>query len=485
MAMRFNNLNLASKKEHGFTKEDVKSSELVKSKEKMDYAAGFEKVSALGQEVNNTESENTAFNFKFIPRDKIVYNPKNDFKMVDIDKLAVDLLEDGVQHNLGAVYDPETDRYVLETGERRLRACDSLFEKYHVLTDSDELTEEEAANYNLYKVHIAPFYETGFPVNVKKAKYQDDDSEHQKLDEIDSELRKYRANIDVREFTPQERAGYIQKIRTLLEERKKICFGEEAAKITQAEVAEAVGTSERQLRKYEALDNLIPALKTEFEAGNISINKVPGIAALPEEEQMVFLDLLQKGKAVDPEKVRMYKEQSEASELARIEIEAEKDRLEQELEQIKQKSAEQIAVITEEAQTREASIRSEIEQAAKEQNEALIQKLQDDLEMEKKNSERLIAESNKKVSEVQTELANARDKINKLTVNEGNMEQAVESKAEVKAQISMMAVTADRFFKALKNYKETSGDMNEEMVVKMIKDHKELVRLANLISKSK
>lgn len=293
--MRFNNLNSlmgnrATNPE--FTEADVESSKMQETQEKVDYASvGLEDVAELGKSVNSISNDgNTAFNLKYIPREKIQFNPNNDFNVSNIEELANSLLNIGMQHNLSAFYDDDKDQYILESGERRLRACDMLFEKFNPMAgDTETLSEDAKREYQLYEANIKPFFDKGFPVNVKKAKYQDENEEERKVDSIDSELRKYKANIDVRELSPQERAGYIQKVRELMNERNKLLYGEKAVEPTKAEIAEATGTSERQLRKYDAIGKLIPALQEEFNAGNISINKIPGIASLPEEEQMIFL----------------------------------------------------------------------------------------------------------------------------------------------------------------------------------------------------
>ena len=103
--------------------------------------------------------------------------------------------------------------------------------------EKDETLSENQQE--LYRQNIAPLFENGFPVNVKKAKHQDEDEEHQRLDTIDSELRKYTTNIDTRDYTAQERASYIQKIRKLMEERNRLLYGEKAPAPTQAELAAA------------------------------------------------------------------------------------------------------------------------------------------------------------------------------------------------------------------------------------------------------
>lgn len=466
--MRFNNLNFSSVNQE-FTKKDVESAQLQVSQEKVDYAGSMAaSVEMLGKNVNNGEAANGAFNFKFIPRDKIQFNPNNDFDMEGIDELATSLLTIGLQHNLGAFYDEDKNCYILESGERRLRACDMLFDKFGQAGTLEDMEKNERKNYQQYVEYIAPFFENGFPVNVKKAKYQDEsDRELQKLDGIDSELRKYKANIDVRELTPQKRAAYIKKVRNLMEERNQILYrqnGQNAPALTQAEVAEAVGTSVRQLRKYDALDNLLPALKDEFEAGNISINKVPGIAALPEEEQLLFLELLQKGKNIDPAEIKLYQEHTAAAEKGRREAEEEAKRLEDELNCMRQSKEAEISAIMETAQQREEQIREEIKQAEKEKNEDLILSLRSQLEQEKKSSGQLIFEVNHALETTKRALADAKNKIKEMSTQAEADTRALRAKTELDAQLSLLAQASKHFFNAYHQYAKVASQPDLETV---------------------
>lgn len=430
--MKFNNLNLGhAVKAPEFTGKDVKSESVIKTEEKIDYADS-DIVGTLGKKVNAFEAVNTAFNLKFIPREKIQFNKNNDFNIVDIEELAESLLSIGMQHNLGAVYDEEHDFYVLESGERRLRACDLLHDKYGLKNGNNN--DEE---YQQYKEYIKPFYDKGFPVNVKKEKHQEEDETHQKLDYIDSELRKYKVNIDVRDFTPQERAKYIQKVRTLIEERNQILYGNDAPLPTKAEVAMAVGTSERQLRKYDALDHLIPALRQEFESGNISINKVPSIASLPEEEQMIFLDLLQRGKSIEPTQIKIYQEHMKSSEEARKKAEEEKAKIEDELEHIRASKDNEISEILEKSRERELEIRQQIEKAERDKNEDAILRLQNDLARERESSGRLISEANKSLESTKAALAEANKKLETYKSMSQSEDALIRMNAELAAQVML------------------------------------------------
>ena len=114
--MKFNNLNLmAGVKKPEFTGKDVESEKIIQTEEKVDYK---DTVETLGHQVNLNRKEdmNTAFNFKFIPREKIVFNPNNDFDMENIDEMADSILNFGMQHNFVALYNDDNDTYILESG---------------------------------------------------------------------------------------------------------------------------------------------------------------------------------------------------------------------------------------------------------------------------------------------------------------------------------------------------------------------------------
>lgn len=450
--MRFNNLNLGKEREPKFTEKDVVSEKLPEVQEKIDYAGsndGMDLVIDLGKKVNSMETMNSAFNFKFIARERLQFNPNNDFDMneQEIEELAESMIMIGMQHNLGAFYDSERDCYILESGERRLRACDLLKERF----DSMEETYDPTF-YAQYISNIKPFFESGFPVNVKKAKHENDDEDHQKLDHIDSELRKYKSNIDVRTIAPQERVEYIRKVRHLIDERNKILYGSDAPVPTQEEIASAVGTSARQLRKYDAIDNLIPALREEFKNGNISINKVPGIAALPEDEQMIFLNLLQKGKHIDTEQIKLYKQHMEQAEQARQQAETEKEKIELELERIRESKDSEIAAILDESKKREEIIRDQIEKAVQEKNEDAIIKLQNDLAREKESSSRLIVEANRALENTKEALDSANQKLAKYQQERYSNANDLQLKAEISVNIALMTQTAEKLMELFHTY---------------------------------
>lgn len=466
--MKFNNLNLGSDKKSEFTKADVKSTEMKESKDQMNYALDQpDPVRILGENVNASDKGRLveAYNFKFVPREKLEFNPNNDFSMKDIDELAETLLLNGLLHNLVAYYEEDRDRYILESGGRRLKAMDQLWAKYN--NGADEMLSGDQQE--LYRQNIAPLFENGFPVNVKKAKHQDGDQEHQRLDTIDSELRKYTTNIDTRDYTTQERASYIQKIRALMEERNRLLYGEKAPAPTQAELAAAVGTTERQLRKYNAIQNLIPALKAEFEAGNISINKVPGIAALPEEEQMIFLNLLQSGKSIELDQIKLYKNQLELNEQEKKAALEEKERLEEELERVKNSNEKKLKEVQEEIAQKEEYIRDEIKRAEQQKNENRIVKLQEELKNEKLSSTRLYNQTNQELEQTKKALEEANSRLKGIEEKEKMGEKALTVKARMLSQLNMIGDLVGKFMSAYDEY-QSYAITNPESVKSDLKE---------------
>ena len=448
--MKFNNLNLPSGSvKNKYTKSDVESKRMPETQEKIDYNALS--IAELGKNINNEQYANSAFNFKYIAREKITFNPDNDFEMEAIEELAESLLTFGLIHNFSAYYDEDTDRYVLESGERRMRACDMLRDKYE--------GAEDEKNYSLYLENIQPFYVNGFPVNVKRPKYlSEGEGEKLRLDSIDSQLRNIEANLEARNLTAQKRAACIEKVKQLLKERNRLLYGESASEPTQIEIAKEIGISERQIRKYSAVSQLIPELKEEFEKGNISINRVQGIAALPEEEQKIFLELLQKEKNVSPEQIKLYQEAQIEAEKARQEAEDEKARIEEELESLKTSQEETLKNIMAETKQKEEQLRREIEAAEAAKNDALIQNLQKQLENEKVSARRMMEETHRSLKNTTKALEAANAKLYDLQQKGKKEEQSIREKAELDTQVNLLLEAVRKITSLFNSLKEKDSD---------------------------
>ena len=303
MKEKFKKLDIQSTGEFGL--QDVKADSLLLSSETSDDSMTENQVEDLGstsqkQSLNpsgtrfltfNKESMGEAFeafngknpfNFKRIPREKIIFNENNDFSMENIEELANSLLKNGLEHNLTGHYDDDRDLYILESGERRIRALDLLNSKFGSVTRINELPESEQENFILFRSNILPLLTEGIPFKVNSFSKEHNDENGNRLDEIRSELRKYATNLDVRQFTPKERSEYISKVKKLLEEEASL-LGKN--KVTKDEIADAIGISRRQLHKYELLDSLIPRFKELFENKKLRIEAVSTLSGLTEEEQ--------------------------------------------------------------------------------------------------------------------------------------------------------------------------------------------------------
>lgn len=306
MKEKFKKLDIQSTGEFGL--QDVKADSLLLSSETYDDSMTENQVEDLGstsqkQSLNpsgtrfltfNKESMGESFeafngknpfNFKRIPREKIIFNENNDFSMENIEELANSLLKNGLEHNLTGHYDDDRDLYILESGERRIRALDLLNSKFGSVTRINELPESEQENFVLFRSNILPLLTEGIPFKVNSFSKEHNDENGNRLDEIRSELRKYATNLDVRQFTPKERSEYISKVKKLLEEEASL-LGKN--KVTKDEIADAIGISRRQLHKYELLDSLIPRFKELFENKKLRIEAVSTLSGLTEEEQQAI-----------------------------------------------------------------------------------------------------------------------------------------------------------------------------------------------------
>lgn len=306
MKEKFKKLDIQSTGEFGL--QDVKADSLLLSSEISDDSTTKIQVEDLGSTSQkhslnpsgtrfltfNKESMGEAFeafngknpfNFKRIPREKIIFNENNDFSMENIEELANSLLKNGLEHNLTGHYDDDRDLYILESGERRIRALDLLNSKFGSVARINELPESEQENFVLFRSNILPLLTEGIPFKVNSFSKEHNNENGNRLDEIRSELRKYATNLDVRQFTPKERSEYISKVKKLLEEEASL-LGKN--KVTKDEIADAIGISRRQLHKYELLDSLIPRFKELFENKKLRIEAVSTLSGLTEEEQQAI-----------------------------------------------------------------------------------------------------------------------------------------------------------------------------------------------------
>lgn len=266
------------------------------------------------------------FNFKFIARDQIEFNSNNSFEQKDIDKLADSILHLGLIHNLEATYDEEKDKYILDSGERRTRALDLLFERF-----SEENIQNEPDNLiALFNKNISGF-KKGYPVNVKRVS-----EETSKLDMIDAELRLIAANIEVRDDDSIKRLENISKYKSLLQQKNVLLPADSQININ-AYIAEKEEISERQVRKYNNVLSLIPELQELFKTGDVTLSDSPSLAKLTESEQLEIANLIASGQKLNAKEYQILKDKSEELSLVISEQEEQIKKAEEEKKEINSK----------------------------------------------------------------------------------------------------------------------------------------------------
>lgn len=248
-----------------------------------------ENVASKLKKIERAKTETKAFDFRFIPREKIVPNETNDFDQNKVEEIANSILNFGLIHNLEVLYDLEKDIYTITSGETRYRAIGLLIDKYSSLedTDSDE--------YISYQRNVKSF-ENGLPCNVKHKeapKYDESDPEYETLvalDEIDDRIRLLEANMCQRDYSDKEFTRQkIEEYAILLEKRSNL--GKKTLNINK-EVAKKLDMSERQVIKYRQVSNLIPELLEEFKNNSITLNEGTNYSKLSEDEQKAILELI-------------------------------------------------------------------------------------------------------------------------------------------------------------------------------------------------
>ena len=243
-------------------------------------------VASIVQRLDNNDKN--PFDIKLIPRNRIRANKKNNYPIEEIESLAKSILEYGLQQNLVVVYSAEEDIYIIETGHRRVTALDMLIDKYSDATESPE--------YELYKKNVAPF-EKGYPCKViyleDGIQYDvsdDTDLSNVPISVIDSEIRLYITNEEVRTKTPALTAQAVARLRKLYNAKNAMLNRANKINVNK-EIAEDLSLSSRQVAKYNATESLIPELKGLFISNNITLNDAAGYAQLTPAEQMQIYQL--------------------------------------------------------------------------------------------------------------------------------------------------------------------------------------------------
>lgn len=236
------------------------------------------KAGTLSKKIS-TPSGSKAFDFRFVPRNKIQFYEENEYAQENIESLAEKILSMGLIHNLEVFYVLDTDRYIIDSGERRCRALDMLIEKYKNCEDPED------PGYKKYILHVRQF-ENGYPCKVVLSLGNED------LDRLDIKIRHYIANEEIRDRDPAKTARHIAELNTLYALRNS-SSGEKIN--INKKIGEDLGLSDRQVKKYKSVQKLIPELQRKFEENEITLTEGSSYAALSTEEQEELLRLINSG----------------------------------------------------------------------------------------------------------------------------------------------------------------------------------------------
>ncbi len=245
---------------------------------KKSFSAGATKPGILnsdgGEKLKEIQAK-TQYNFQYIPKEKIVSNPKNEMYTQDgIEALKESIIINGLRHNLSVLYNSDNDTYRLVSGERRYRAISSMTDK----------------EYN-------QLFPAGIPCKIEKSE----------ITEIDEEIMLISANHDVRESSMEVKRWEVSRLKELYEAKK--VKGE--IKNINAEIAKQLNISERQARKYTTAEKLIPELSELLNNNGIDLNQADKFGKLDEGAQKSILTIIKKNGDIENAEFQSIKKLSE------------------------------------------------------------------------------------------------------------------------------------------------------------------------------
>lgn len=245
---------------------------------KKSFSAGATKPGILnsdgGEKLKEIQAK-TQYNFQYIPKEKIVSNPKNEMYTQDgIEALKESIIINGLRHNLSVLYNSDNDTYRLVSGERRYHAISSMTDK----------------EYN-------QLFPAGIPCKIEKSE----------ITEIDEEIMLISANHDVRESSMEVKRWEVSRLKELYEAKK--IKGE--IKNINAEIAKQLNISERQARKYTTAEKLIPELSELLNNNGIDLNQADKFGKLDEDAQKSILTIIKKNGDIENAEFQSIKKLSE------------------------------------------------------------------------------------------------------------------------------------------------------------------------------
>lgn len=255
------------------------------------------------------------FEIKYIPRQKIKENKKNHYPKEKMESLQESILQFGLQQNLSVIYVTEEDSFVLEAGHRRTQAIDNLIQEFANYEDKED------SRYQHYLKNVHEYKMKGYPCRVTailsesiQYDYEDEDMlENIPEEVIDSEIRLIATNEEVRRADTATQALNVSRLKKLYE-RKNLGKPRKEMIAINKQIAEDLQISQMQVKKYNAIDRLIPELKEAFMKKQITLTDSMNFAKLTEDEQRLILLLSQNDDKVSKQELEALKRENAALE---------------------------------------------------------------------------------------------------------------------------------------------------------------------------
>lgn len=243
------------------------------------------------------DNKSTAFQFVLLPKDSIRRNEKNDFPIVEIERLEQSILTFGLLEQLTVYFDEKEEIYVLESGERRFRAICNLIDRFRDMAPND------SADYKNYKEHVEPFDLNGIPCKVET-----------NTDPLYSEARLIIANIEKRPEDPLFKAKKTTELAELYKKINEKLPPNERISIN-LQLQEDLGLGPRQVIRNKQFGGLDPSLQDAL-ISTVGVNEGAKFHKLTtEEQQFLAKEIEEKGSVPDVETAKkMYHNQTTTEE---------------------------------------------------------------------------------------------------------------------------------------------------------------------------
>lgn len=227
--------------------------------------------------IESPKEENIAEprSFKRINFKKLMPSPLNDYPMTDIDEMESLLLNYGLLASLNVHLNEETDKYEIESGERRYTALRNLFQKYEQCEESLKSTEE----YSLYQKNLHGLYIYGIPCNIEA--YENDD------DSVKARIIIH--NETDRPYDPIRTSAKIKELSDIYTRKNMQLPKSERFNVNQRIAEELNGKySERQIIRYKNFSKLTPDLQEAVVSNNLPLSDASKFHNLTDTEQHIL-----------------------------------------------------------------------------------------------------------------------------------------------------------------------------------------------------